>query len=231
MVALIPSIRIISPRLTELYWELPLSDQLLETKITILTMISRQFSSEIEDIRSGYKTVTILWKEPYENPDLAEYLADLDFKPTPLSAKIWEIPVCYDLELGVDLEQLAKSKSLTVEELIHRHSSPIYRIHFIGFLPGFPYLSGLDPILATARKSQPDKAVCSGSVAIGGNQTGIYPQQSPGGWHVIGRTPIRIFHSESTPPVFFEMGDRIKFNPISREEFNALKTTNPNFSS
>ncbi|SFH10675.1 sensor histidine kinase inhibitor, KipI family [Algoriphagus hitonicola] len=227
MVALIPSIRTISPRLTELFWDVPVSDELLEMKIYILSEISKNFAPSIEDIRSGFKTISIQWKERYGNFGFEEFLANLSLKPTSLDTKTWEIPVCYDLEFGFDLDRLAKLKPITIEEFIHLHSSPTYRIHFIGFLPGFPYLSGLDPKLTTPRKSQPDRAIPSGSVAIGGNQTGIYPQQSPGGWHVIGRTPIRVFNSKASPPVFFEMGDQIKFKPISKEEFEGLKNFNP----
>jgi inhibitor of KinA len=136
-----------------------------------------------------------------------------------LSNAIWQVPVCYDPDYGQDLNSLAESKNLSLSELIQLHSEPLYRIHFFGFLPGFFYLNGLPPLLHTPRKSVPLLAVPAGSVAIGGSQTGIYPMQSPGGWHIIGRSPLIFFDSKQPIPVWAKPGEQIEFVPISAAQF------------
>jgi KipI family sensor histidine kinase inhibitor len=159
------------------------------------------------------------------NPDLQrrwKALLQSNINVLPLPEKVWEIPVCYNQELGKDLNALSKSKSISFEEVINLHTIPIYRIHFFGFLPGFMYLNGLDPALHFPRKSVPDRKIEPGSVAIGGAQTGIYPNESPGGWHVIGKTPTILFDQNENPPVFAKPGEQIKFLSISLEEFYSI---------
>jgi inhibitor of KinA len=134
-----------------------------------------------------------------------------------------EIPVCYDAEFGCDLEDVASHTGLSVSEIIRIHSSAEYRVHFVGFTPGFPYLGGLPNELATPRRSQPRKRVTQGSVAIGGSQTGIYPTASPGGWNIIGRTPLRLFSPLKDPPAQLRGGDTVRFRAITREEFDIEK--------
>lgn len=128
--------------------------------------------------------------------------------------KHWKIPVCYDLSFGRDLELLSVAKNLSVSEIIQQHTAPIYTIAFIGFLPGFLYLNGLDKNLCLDRKSTPNLNIKKGTVAIGGMQTGIYPKQSPGGWHSIGNTPVDLFNIAKDPPSPFKAGDTIKFISI-----------------
>ncbi len=131
------------------------------------------------------------------------------------------IPVCYGGELGRDLEAVAAHCGLAPAEVIERHAAPEYRVAFLGFAPGFPYLSGMDPKLATPRLTTPRTRTPAGSVAIGGAQTGVYPAASPGGWRVIGRTPITLFDVRSPEPALLAMGDCVRFRPISIEEFHA----------
>lgn len=128
------------------------------------------------------------------------------------------IPVCYDQEFGYDIRLLAAAKQMTVDELIDLHCSRSYRVYMIGFLPGFAYMGKVDPRLATPRKAQP-REVEAGSVGIAGWQTGIYPLQSPGGWQIIGRTPVKLFEPMNEPPVLLSAGDAVKFYPVSKEEF------------
>jgi KipI family sensor histidine kinase inhibitor len=130
-----------------------------------------------------------------------------------------EVPVCYENEFAPDLVEIALRSGLTEEEVIRRHSGVTYRVSCVGFTPGFPYLNGLPPELATPRRSTPRTEIPAGSVAIGGAQTGIYPRKSPGGWNVIGRTPLRLFDVQHEPPALFQAGDQVRFRPISREEF------------
>jgi KipI family sensor histidine kinase inhibitor len=132
-----------------------------------------------------------------------------------------EIPVCYGGELGPDLEVVAAHCGFTPRGVIERHAAPEYLVAFLGFSPGFPYLSGLDPALATSRLASPRTHVAAGSVAIGGAQAGVYPTESPGGWQIIGRTPLRLFDPRREAPALVEMGDAVRFRPVSREEFEA----------
>ena len=133
-----------------------------------------------------------------------------------------EIPVCYDHELAPDLDDVASVSGVAAAEVIRRHSSAAYRVNCVGFIAGFPFMSGLPPELATPRRATPRKEVPAGSVGIGGAQTGIYPRTSPGGWNLIGRTPVRLFDVQRDPPTILRAGDRVRFREISREEFDAF---------
>lgn len=132
------------------------------------------------------------------------------------------VPVWYGGEAGADLEEVAAHARMTTEEVVARHSASMYRVAMLGFAPGFPYLLGLDPTLAMPRRSQPRTRVPAGSVAIGGLQTGIYPQALPGGWLLIGRTPMRLFDLGATPPSLLLPGDRVRFQPIDEHEYLRL---------
>jgi len=133
--------------------------------------------------------------------------------------KVVEIPVIYGGEFGPDLETVAKHNKLSIAEVVRLHSQPLYPVYFIGFLPGFPYLGGLDPAIACPRLDTPRPAIPAGSVGIAGNQTGIYPSESPGGWRIIGRTPLKLFDWCRQPPALLAPGDQVRFIPISAEEF------------
>jgi inhibitor of KinA len=136
--------------------------------------------------------------------------------------RLVEIAVCYDHEFGFDLEEVAQRAKFSVGETIQMHTAGTYRVHCVGFTPGFAFLAGLDSRLATPRRTSPRIGVPAGSVAIGGKQTGVYPIQSPGGWNVIGRTPLRMFDVRGEPPTLLQVGDRVRFRSITRAEFNSL---------
>jgi inhibitor of KinA len=137
--------------------------------------------------------------------------------------RLIEIPVCYDAEFGVDLDRVAEHTKLPEHEVIHLHGTGEYRVACIGFVPGFTFLAGLPKNLATPRRDVPRKEIPPGSVGIGGAQTGIYPLRSPGGWNLIGRTPLKLFDASKTPPTLLSPGDRVRFRAISRDEFESLK--------
>ena len=137
----------------------------------------------------------------------------------PAAARLIEIPVCYDREFALDLNQVAEHTRRSPIEVIDLHCSGDYRVSCVGFTPGFPFLSGLPVQLATPRRATPRKEIPAGSVAIGGKQTGVYPTRSPGGWNIIGRTPLRLFNPTKDPPSLLRMGDRMRFRSITREEF------------
>lgn len=138
------------------------------------------------------------------------------------SAATIEIPVCYGGEFGPDLDAVAAYNRLTPEEVIRLHSGSAYRIYAIGFAPGFCYLGGLDPRLHTPRLTTPRLRTPAGSVGIAGGQTGIYPLTTPGGWQLIGRTPLPLFDPEREPPVCYRPGDNIRFRPIPAATFLRL---------
>ena len=153
---------------------------------------------------------------------MLERLANSLEEDSETRARLIEIPVCYDPELGEDLLESARTLGIEVDQLITRHADGDYRVAMLGFAPGFPYLLGLDPGLALPRRSQPRLRVPAGSVAIGGSQTGIYPTDLPGGWHLIGRTPLRLFDPCRQPPQLVGAGDRLRFIAVSRKQFDAM---------
>jgi inhibitor of KinA len=137
--------------------------------------------------------------------------------------RLTEIPVCYDAEFGLDLDRVAEHTKLSEREIIDLHSTREYRVACIGFVPGFTFLAGLPKNLTTPRRDVPRKEIPAGSVGIGGAQTGIYPLRSPGGWNLIGRTPLKLFDATKEPPTLLCPGDRVRFRAITREEFESLK--------
>ena len=134
-----------------------------------------------------------------------------------------EIPACYGGEFGPDIEFVARHNRLTVEEVIEIHSSTTFVVQMLGFLPGFPYLGGLPETIAAPRLATPRARVPAGAVGIGGTQSGIYPIESPGGWRLIGRSPLRLFLPERDPPVLLRLGDTVRFRRLTIEEFHALE--------
>ncbi|HEV2096541.1 MAG TPA: 5-oxoprolinase subunit PxpB [Chthoniobacterales bacterium] len=138
------------------------------------------------------------------------------------AGRTMEVQVCYDAHFADDLDAVAQHTGLAPEDVIRRHSAAEYRVACIGFVPGFPFLIGLPPELATPRRATPRTRVPAGSVAIGGTQTGIYPRDSPGGWNIIGRTPLQLFDVHRVSPSLLATGDVVRFRTISREEFDAL---------
>ena len=146
-------------------------------------------------------------------------LGDLSKSVVETVGRTVEIPVFYGKDFGPDLMEVAAFLHLTEEEVIDIHSKALYHVYMIGFTPGFPYMGGLDPRLFTPRKKVPRELVPAGTVGIADQQTGIYPLDSPGGWQLIGRTPVKIFDLNREEVFYLKPGDRVKFKPISQEEF------------
>lgn len=138
-----------------------------------------------------------------------------------------ELPVCYGGEWGPDLEAVAQHTGLTPAEVVARHAAPAYLVHLLGFLPGFAYLGGLDAALATPRQAVPRALVPAGAVGIAGGQTGVYPLASPGGWQLIGRTPLQLFNPTWPTPTRLQAGQQVRFVPISEREFHQLQRHEP----
>ncbi|WP_018300656.1 5-oxoprolinase subunit PxpB [Fangia hongkongensis] len=152
-----------------------------------------------------------------------EHILDqIEIKTKENKGKIIEVPVCYDEEFALDLNEVSQAKSMSINEVIKRHSEQEYYTYMLGFSPGFPFLGGLDESLEMPRKKTPRTQIPKGSVAIAGKQTGIYSLSSPGGWQIIGKTPLTLYDFEKTPPTLIQMGDTVRFIPIDKNEFNAL---------
>jgi inhibitor of KinA len=146
-----------------------------------------------------------------------EVLQECGERP-PLEPRVVEIPVVYGGEFGPDIEFVAEHNDLSVEEVIRLHSGAAYTVYMLGFAPGFAYLGGMSEVIATPRLETPRTLVPAGSVGIAGEQTGIYPIATPGGWRLIGRTPLELFDPEKEPPTLLKAGDTVRFVPISKGE-------------
>ncbi|GEM47660.1 5-oxoprolinase subunit PxpB [Deinococcus cellulosilyticus] len=165
----------------------------------------------------AYLTLTVFFTGSYHQM-LDRVMAlgrDLDVSALP-SARTIEIPVCYAPEYGFDLVEVSRHTGLTPSEVIGLHSSGLYTVQMLGFMPGFPYLTGLDPRLQVPRRSSPRLKVPAGSVGLAGNQTGVYPLDLPGGWQIIGRTAVKLFDLQRDPPVLLSAGDHIQFIPVDQ---------------
>lgn len=150
-------------------------------------------------------------------------LVKLDIPAEQAQKRVIEIPVCYGGEYGPDLETIAELAGLTKEEVIRIHSSEEYLIYMLGFLPGFAYLGGLDERIHTPRLANPRIRINAGSVGIGGSQTGIYPLDSPGGWQLLGMTPVKVYDPMREVPILYEAGDYIRFVPVDEAEYQRIK--------
>ena len=152
-----------------------------------------------------------------------EKILSMDVKADAAARKIVEIPVCYGGEYGPDLQTIADHAGLTPEEVIDIHSSRDYLIYMLGFLPGFCYLGGLDERIHTPRLANPRLRIREGSVGIGGNATGIYPMDSPGGWQLMGLTPVKTYDPTKPVPILLNAGEYIRFIPIDEAEFQRIR--------
>lgn len=150
-------------------------------------------------------------------------LIKLDVQADQSIRKVIEIPVCYGGEFGPDIENVAGNAGISAEEVIRIHSSRDYLIYMLGFLPGFAYLGGLDERIHTPRLPDPRIKIRAGSVGIGGSQTGIYPLDSPGGWQLLGITPVKVYDPSREKPILYEAGDYIRFVPVDVKEYGRIR--------
>lgn len=161
------------------------------------------------------------WRHEKLETKLRKYLTRLEKVNLPEPREV-EIPVCYAGDFGPDLEEVARLHQTTAEQIIKLHSSATYLVYFLGFVPGFAYLGELPSELVTSRLAAPRRKVPAGSVGIAGNQTGVYPFETPGGWRLLGRTPLAMFREDREGLSLLSIGDRVRFVPIPRERFAEL---------
>jgi inhibitor of KinA len=209
-------------------WTIELPDRIDPTvnsrALELASRIEAAGLSGIRDIVVAYRTVTVFIDPLAEGAALMEAALHRIAAETPADRDVAgaqvEVPVCYDQACGPDLEDVAAFARCAVEDVIARHLALTYRVYLVGFVPGFAYMASVDPTIAAPRRSAPRLKVPAGSVAIAAGQTGIYPAETPGGWHIIGRTPVRPFDPERTEPFLFHPGDEVRFRRIDHAEFS-----------
>jgi KipI family sensor histidine kinase inhibitor len=203
-------------------------EEQINAKIRSLTLaIEREVIVGIIETIPTYRSLMIIY-EPMliELDELIDKVKSIETKMDEMKlpdAKIIEIPTIYGGEYGPDLEFVAEHNKISLEEVIKLHTSRSYLIHMIGFTPGFPYLGGMNDIIATPRLQNPRTKIPVGSVGIAGNQTGIYPIESPGGWQLIGRTPVKLYDPYRKEPVLLNAGDYIRFVQIDENEYKQIE--------
>lgn len=193
--------------------------------IQLKSAIQNSAISGILELVISYNTLVIYFDDTVtDHEKLSESLQSLTLSSTAQQqTTTYVIPVCYEAPFNLDLDEMASLHNKTTEEIIQIHTSKPYLIYMLGFMPGFPFLGGLDESIATPRKASPRKEIPAGSVGIANAQTGIYPLASPGGWNIIGKTPLKLFDPKRDPEVYYEAGDYIKFKRISKEEYDNIE--------
>ena len=202
-------------------------DEAISARITAMGEVVRsRWTDIVRDAVVGYHTLTVYF-DPLrvDSRWLEEQLAAIAAEavvPAEVSRGHVEIPVCYGEDFGPDLGDVAEAAGCSEQEVVELHTSRDYRVFVVGFVPGFGYMGPVDPRLALPRRRTPRTRVPAGTVAVAGGQTGIYPMESPGGWHLIGRTAVRPFDESRAEPVLFRPGDTVRFRSISRVEYEAM---------
>ncbi|HEY4111774.1 5-oxoprolinase subunit PxpB [Puia sp.] len=186
------------------------------SSVTMLYDPTELAASGIPGAAGAYEWLEGLLHRAWQETDAAGVLKDWLGE-----GRVVDIPVCYDAGFAPDMQWVATQKGLSPEEVIALHTGEVYRVYMLGFLPGFPYLGKLDQRLQISRKPAP-VPVAGGGVGIAGMQTGIYSLNSPGGWQIIGRTPMSLFDRDNSPPVRLQAGDKVRFHAISAKEYRQL---------
>ena len=208
-------------------WPPEISKDILNDVLAFKSSIENSNIEQILQVNNAYNSILVIYDLTIDNINdkisslKALYAEENTIKIYP--KKLWHIPVCYDIKFGHDLAAMSQQLELSIPQIISLHSRPIYTVYFLGFLPGFMYLGGLPEPLYCPRKSSPRSRVPKGAVAIGREQTGVYPMESPGGWNIIGNTPIDFFDVNLSRPCFAQAGDQIKFEAVSPDVYQQIK--------
>lgn len=207
-------------------WPKEINRDILKNRILFKRKIKMEMADYILDTVPAYNSLTVFFdtsKIKYSGVvKKVKEIYVMKYKDLNLPYKLWKIPICYDESFGIDLNEMAKSRNLSKEEIIQLHSSAIYDVHFIGFLPGFLYLGGLPEEIHFKRKATPRQKIIKGAVGIAGGQTGIYPRESPGGWNIIGNSPLDFFDVNQDRPCFANAGDRLQFVAVDKSAYEKI---------
>ncbi|TYS69479.1 5-oxoprolinase subunit PxpB [Sutcliffiella horikoshii] len=182
----------------------------------------------ITELVPAYTTLTVFYRpDKISYSDLCNTLKNikkgLQKEEVPSSATVYEIPVLYGGDVGPDLSEVASYNDMTEDEVVSIHSNQPYLIYMMGFVPGFPYLGGMPQEIATPRRENPRAKIETGSVGIAGEQTGVYPLETPGGWQIIGRTPVKLYNPEKEEPILLSAGAYIRFVPVGQKEYDEIE--------
>jgi len=219
------SIKSFGERAILIEWPVEVCNHILNDILAFEKKLKKIHKKDTEFV-VAYNSLTIIYYAQIDflieqDKLLQEYnTSDTDIR---ISSKQWKIPVCYDGDFGIDLEEVCQKLKLSKSELITLHTASVYNVYGIGFLPGFMYLGGLPAELEISRRATPRLNVKKGSVGLAGKQTGIYPQESPGGWNIIGNCPIPIFDGSKQDPCFVSVGDKVQFYKVSKSEYDLMK--------
>ncbi len=207
-----------------------------KTVMALFALLKEANLKGVKDIIPAYNSVTVVYDMPFLKKEVKtvtvyEWISrqigklidsvEIDIEK---KSRLIRIPVCYDFSLAPDLVSLAADHKINVDDVIKLHTGKTYRVFMIGFMPGFAYMGSVDEKIITPRKANPRTSVPAGSVGIAGEQTGIYPFDSPGGWQLIGQTPVKMFDAEKEMPCFLQPGDEVQFYPITKDDFQNIKT-------
>jgi inhibitor of KinA len=222
-------VRIVPAGDSALLVELPsLLDPVINARVIALAeAIGRRCGRTLLDVVTGYCTLTLYFDALLIDPawleaEIRSIAAGIDLDDRSEGALV-SVPVCYGGEFGPDLAAVAAFGGCSEEEAVRLHAAETYRVFLVGFVPGFAYMAKVDERIAAPRRATPRTAVPVGSVAVAGGQTGIYPAVTPGGWNIIGRTPLRPYDPARHEPFLFKAGDRVRFLPIDRAEFDRAR--------
>jgi inhibitor of KinA len=204
-------------------WPAQIDPAVSARAVALAERIKHTISPPVRDVVVGYCSVTVYFDPLHVDGDaLATDLRRLALYPDDglvAEGKLVDVDVCYGGEFGPDLADVAALAGATQEEVVALHVAPTYRVYVVGFVPGFPYMASVDARLALPRRTTPRTRVPAGSVAIAAGQTGIYPMETPGGWHLIGRTHVKPYDHSRGEPFLFKPGDRVRFRSVNRAEF------------
>ncbi len=219
-----PSFRIVAAGEAALVVELPerLDPELNAWCVALSRSLVSRLGTIVRDVVVGYCSVTVYFDPlrvdaAWLEGEVQASAETLDVETAAEGALI-DVPVCYGGDMGPDLADVAAFAACSEAEAIDLHAGRVYRVYMVGFVPGFAYMAEVEPRIAAPRRASPRTAVPAGSVAIAGGQTGIYPAVTPGGWNIIGRTPLRPYDPDRPEPFLFRSGDRVRFRPVSEQE-------------
>jgi inhibitor of KinA len=221
-----PKIKRMGERAVLVEFEPEISPETLEKVLKLKKFLQEKLIKQKVEVTSAYNSLIINYLLRIEDVynevcGLLEEFSGANIDEI-IESELFHVPVCYDDVFGLDLGEISKAKNLSEKEIIRLHSSVDYLVYFTGFLPGFLYLGGLPQKLHFSRRSHPRKKVRKGAVGIGEKQTGIYPQTSPGGWNIIGNSPVKLFDPGADKPCKISAGDRLRFYQVDLEEHQRI---------